>query len=204
MPKEIRTVTLELRAAPPTQEGGSLRFSGYAAEFNVFSEVFGFREQVAPGAFAASLEADDIRCLFNHDPNYVLGRNRAETLRLSEDERGLAFEVDGPDAQWVRDLHKSVQRGDVNQCSFAFEVVRDQWRTVDGIEERTLLELKLSDVSIVTYPAYPTTVAEARSAKDVLDAHLAERKAEADRLQAQADHRRARLALKEKELLSHE
>lgn len=205
MKREVRTISAEIRAQAPAEEGGGPRFSGYAAEFNVMSpDIYGFREQIAPGAFAASLGADDIRCLFNHDPNIILGRNRAETLRLAEDERGLRFDVDGPDTQWAWDLHKSVQRGDVNQCSFAFDVIRDQWRTVDGVEERTLLEVKLADVSIVTYPAYPTTQVEARSAQEVLDAHLAERRAETDRLEIQASHRRARLALKEKEIINHE
>ena len=205
MPREIRTMTAEIRAMPPNEDGDALRFGGYAAVFDTFSpDLGGFREQIASGAFANSLEADDIRCLFNHNPDYVLGRNRSGTLLLAEDERGLHFEVAAPDAQWARDLHMSVQRGDVNQCSFAFDVIRDQWRTVDGVEERTLLEVKLADVSIVTYPAYPTTEVEARSAKDVLDAHLSARRAEAARLQGQANTRRARLALKEKEILPYE
>lgn len=125
MPKhEIRTAAVELRAIEPPEGGGELRFDGYAAEFNTFSpDLGGFRERIAPGAFAGSLTADDIRCLFNHDSNYVLGRNRSGTLRLTEDERGLHFDVNAPDAQWARDLHKSVQRGDVTQCSFAFDVI---------------------------------------------------------------------------------
>lgn len=198
MPREIRTVNLELRADPPEQEGGLLRFGGYAAVFNTLTDIYDFREQIAPGAFTGSLQSDDIRCLFNHDANHVLGRNRSGTLRLSEDERGLFFEVDAPGAQWARDLHISVQRGDVNQCSFAFECIRDQWRTVNGVEERTLLEVKLLDVSIVTYPAYPSTLAVARSAQEVLDTHLGVKRAEAERIKAKADYNRARLSLKEK------
>lgn len=204
MPKrEIRTVCIELRAVEPPDGEAPLKFSGYAAEFNTFSpDLGGFREQIAPGAFAGSLNADDIRCLFNHDANYVLGRNRSGTLLLAEDARGLHFDVTAPNAQWARDLHMSVQRGDVTQCSFAFDVIRDQWKTVDGIQERTILEVKLYDVSIVTYPAYPTTEVSVRSAEDVLRdrkaaEHIAARNAEIQNM-------RARLALKEKEIISHE
>lgn len=205
MKREVRTLSTEIRALAPQEDGAPLRFSGYAAVFNVMSpDLGGFMEQIAPGAFTNSIGADDIRCLFNHDPNHVLGRNRPGTLRLQEDERGLQFEVDIPDAQWARDLHISVQRGDVNQCSFAFDCLRDQWRTVDGLEERTLLEVKLADVSIVTFPAYPTTQVSARSTQDVLDAHLAGRREAQAREDARKNHMRARLALKEKEIMSHD
>lgn len=204
MSREVRTLGVEIRALEPARDGGPIRFGGYAANFGILSDdLGGFREQIAPGAFTASLGADDIRCLFNHDPNYVLGRNRSGTLRLSEDDQGLLFDVDAPDAQWARDLHISVQRGDVSQCSFSFDVIRDQWWTVDGGEERTLLEVKLADVSIVTYPAYPTTAVAVRSARDVLEAHLAARR-EAMRRDAPCDHRRARLALKKKEIMGYE
>lgn len=201
MKREVRTLVAEIRAADPSEDG-VLRFAGYAADFNVLSpDLGGFREQIAPGAFAGSLVADDIRALFNHDPNYVLGRNRAGTLRLSEDERGLHFDLDAPDAQWARDLHQSVKRGDVNQCSFAFEAIRDQWRTVEGRDERTLLEAKLYDVSIVTYPAYPSTAVAARSAADVYADHARDVAAERTGALGRIENMRAKLALKEKEFM---
>lgn len=161
--REVRAYSSEVRASPPTEDGGKLRFSGYAARFNSWSEDFGcFREQIAPGAFAHAIQADDVRALHNHNPDYVLGRNRSGTLTLREDDKGLFFDVLAPDTQWARDLRESVLRGDVNQCSFGFGVVKDEWRTVDGKDERTLLEVRLFDVSIVTYPAYPATEASAR------------------------------------------
>ena len=121
--------------------------------------------------FHKALTADDVRALLNHDKNYVLGRNRSGTLVLTEDERGLRFEVTAPNTQWARDLAESVRRGDIDQCSFGFQAVRDDWRTADGFDERTLLEVRLFDVSIVTYPAYLDTSANVRSCAEVLAEH---------------------------------
>lgn len=170
--REARAMHGEVRASARSAEDKGLRFEGYAALFNEWSQnLGGFREQIAPGAFSKAVAADDIRALFNHDSNYVLGRTRSGTLRLWEDEKGLAFELDAPDTTWARDLHESVTRGDVSQCSFGFETVTDEWRQVDGLDERTLKEVKLFDVSIVTFPAYTATSAHARSAAEVLQAH---------------------------------
>jgi len=195
---EVRAFASEVRASPVEDGSGALRFEGYAALFNSWSQdLGGFREQIAPGAFAKSLPADDIRALLNHDPNYVLGRNRSGTLVLTEDDRGLHFEVTAPNTQWARDLYESVKRGDIDQCSFGFRVVRDDWRSADGIDERTLLEVRLFDVSIVTYPAYPATSANVRSYADVLEEHRATAPAGAP---ARIGLMRMKLDLKEKEM----
>jgi HK97 family phage prohead protease len=169
--REIRTMCREVRAAPA--EDGKLRFEGYAAVFNEYSEdLGGFREIILPGAFKDAL-GGDVRCLMNHDPNYVLGRPKSGTLQLDEDERGLHFIVTAPDAAWARDLYLSVERGDIDQCSFAFSVNEggEVWRKTDGGAERVLVSLSLYDVSIVTYPAYPGTQAKVRSAEEVLRDH---------------------------------
>lgn len=133
---------------------------GHAAVFNSWSEdLGGFREQVAPGAFNKTLQEADVRALFNHDPNYVLGRVKAETLELAEDETGLAIRAVPPDTQWARDLAVSLERGDIDQMSFGFQVIKDEWEGQD----RTLLEVRLFDVSVVTFAAYPDTEAHLRS-----------------------------------------
>lgn len=183
--KEIRTLCAEVRASPRAEGGESAPvFEGYAARFMSLSEdLGGFREQIAPGAFG---EMGDVRALFNHDPNYVLGRTAAGTLSLKTDEEGLSFHIDGPDTAWARDLRESVNRGDISQCSFAFETIEDKWeRMGDGSEIRTLLKVRLYDISIVTYPAYEATSVAARSAGRAKD----------DRIEIS----RRRLALKEKE-----
>ena len=196
--REVRAYSSEVRASPGQAEG-EIRFNGYAAMFNSWSEdLGGFREQIAPGAFTRALLTDDVRALVNHNPDRVLGRNKSGTLTLSEDERGLHFEVVAPDAQWSRDLRESVKRGDINQCSFGFTTLRDDWRTVNGKDERTLLECRLHDVSIVTYPAYEATQA---SARDIYHAHQEARSNAPSHVVAIL---KRKLDLKEKELKFHE
>lgn len=165
--REIRTMCHEVRASP-AEDGKGWRFEGYAAVFDSLSEdLGGFRERIARGAFTQALtRGDDVRALFNHDANYVLGRTTAGTLRLSEDDHGLRFEVDAPDVGWVRDLRESVKRGDINQCSFQFTVDKESWDESDKLNVvRTLEDVRLYDVSLVTYPAYAATSASARSLK---------------------------------------
>lgn len=154
---------IEIRAE---SDGKDLRLIGHAAVFNKRSEeIFGFREIVLPGAFKESIKKDDIRALWNHDPAHILGRNKAGTLRLKEDDKGLRTEIDLPDTQLARDLYTSVKRGDVDQMSFGFLVLPDgdQWRRENGEVLRELIKVELFDVSPVTYPAYPQTDISARS-----------------------------------------
>lgn len=150
-------LTVETRA-----EGGAARLVGHAAVFDTLSEnLGGFREKIAPGAFLESIAADDIRALFNHDPNFVLGRNRSKTLKLAEDDRGLKISIDLPDTQLVRDMVTSpIARGDISQMSIGFSVRsedQDWGEETDGQVVRTLKRVRLFDVSPVTYPAYPQT-----------------------------------------------
>ena len=202
--REIRAHLCEVRAAP---EAGQVRFAGYAARFNTWSQnLGGFREKILPGAFAEAVQTDDVRCLLNHNPDHVLGRNRAGTLRLTEDEQGLYFEVTAPDTGWARDLRVSVERGDINQCSFQFYAMDEEWNWAmpgsGDIDERTLKKCSLSDVSIVTYPAYLDTVAAVSSGRDMRDAakERARAKEQADRIRSNNfDIRRRKLALREKE-----
>jgi len=159
---ERRTYQLtELRAE---EDGKAMRIKGHAAVFNQKSEViFGFREIVLPGAFAKSIKKDDVRALWNHEPNFPLGRLKSGTLRLSEDRQGLLSEIDLPDTQVGRDLYVSIKRGDVDQMSFGFRTISDGWRKEHGETIRELVEVDLFDVSPVTYPAYPQTDISARS-----------------------------------------
>ena len=156
-------------------EGDTPKIRGYAAVFNSLSEdLGGFREQIAPGAFKRTIKSADVRALWNHDPNYVLGRTRSKTLSLAEDDHGLAIEIDPPDTQWARDLMVSIRRKDITQMSFAFQTLKDEWDSEDQENEvRTLVKVRLFDVSPVTYPAYTATDVEVKSGEDVLKEHRA-------------------------------
>jgi HK97 family phage prohead protease len=138
---------------------------GYAAVFGQLSvDLGGWRERIAPGAFERSVTDNDVRALWEHDPQYVLGRNRAKTLTLEEDARGLRILAVPPRTSWAADLLESMRRGDVNQMSFGFYVRQDEWtEEPDFGLVRTLRDVDLFDVSVVTYPAYPQTSAEARA-----------------------------------------
>lgn len=144
---------------------GGRTIRGYAALFNSLSEdLGGFREKIAPGAFARAIkEKQDVRALFNHDGNLILGRTKAGTLRLKEDRQGLAVEIDLPDSVFGKDLYASIERGDVSQMSFAFRARKDQWDLVNGESIRTLIDVDIFDVSPVVYPAYSSTVIGVRS-----------------------------------------
>jgi hypothetical protein len=128
--------------------------------------IWDFREQIAPGAFEATLAEDDVRALWNHDSAYVLGRTKAGTLTLGEDERGLWVEITPPASSLAQSFVESVKRGDVSQMSFGFSVIEDEW-DIDDQEQliRTLKKVKLYEVSPVTFPAYPETEIAARSAE---------------------------------------
>ncbi len=171
--KDIEKRTLvgqpcELRAA---REDAPATIVGYGAVFSSRSALlFGtFFEEIAPGAFDDVMN-DDVRALFNHDPNFVLGRTRSGTLQLELDSRGLAYTITPPDTQTVRDLVLSpLSRGDVTGSSFRFRVADDgdEWRKEGDVIVRTIHRLaNLSDVSPVTYPAYD----DAHSAQRSLDA----------------------------------
>ena len=148
---------LEVRA------DGKRTLAGHAAVFDQLSEdLGGFRERIIPGAFAEAIKNDDVRALLGHDANFLLGRNRSGTLRLSEDSKGLAIEIDLADTQFVRDLVVTpIERGDLSQMSFGFSVRSSggqSWEQTDaGMVIRTLSSLRLFDVSPVAFPAYPQT-----------------------------------------------
>lgn len=166
---ERRTHTVEMRVKDAGYGKKTPTMEGYAANFNSLSEdLGGFREMLMPGCFKDALKTSDTRALFNHNPDKILGRTSAGTCRISEDEKGLRFEVD-PDMEisYVKDLSRSMSRGDVNQCSFGFRVAADGdfWKEdTDGVWIRTITRVEqLYDVSPVTYPAYTSTSCAVRS-----------------------------------------
>ena len=154
----------ELRAID--ESDGEPKVEGYPAMFDKYSEdLGGFVERIAPGAFKKSLKnGADVRALWNHDQNFVLGRTKSGTVKLREDDKGLYMINRPPNTQWARDLMVSIGRKDVTQMSFGFWVVDDEWKErKDKPPVRTLNEVELVDVSVVTFPAYPDTKVALRS-----------------------------------------
>ena len=186
----------ELRIEP--QENGLPVIQGHAAIFDSLSQdlggIFPFKERICKGAFKQSIGCDDIRALWNHDPNYVLGRNKAGTLELKETVKGLLVRIYPPDTQWAKDLTESIKRGDISQMSFGFICEKDTWSCENGEDIRTLEQVKLFDVSPVTFPAYLDTNVGVRSALNSYKKHKGEqekraredakRKAEFERLKS--------------------
>lgn len=158
-PMEYRTFKADALSIEKRGENGAQKIVGHAAVFDVIGEGGWFREKVAPGAFANTIKQDDVRALFNHDPNYVLGRNTAGTLRMLEDEKGLWIEIDPPDTQFARDLATSISRGDITQMSFGFEILKEERVSGEGKEQDLFIlnEVRLWDVSPVTFPFYKQT-----------------------------------------------
>ena len=156
--RSIDTEPLELR-----ESGDGMTFSGYAAKYDSPSLPLPFIERIAPGAFARSLKSrNDVRMYVNHDDTMVLGSTRAKTLRVEDRADGLFVEADLPETSYGRDLAHLIKRGDVRTMSFGFSTVRDTW--ANNGEERTLLEVRLHEVSAITgVAAYPATTASVRN-----------------------------------------
>lgn len=149
------------------EQDGKGVIEGYGAVFGQ-ETVIGdwFRERIEPGAFDDAVTKDDVRALFNHDPNLILGRTKAGTLTLSVDERGLKYAIEPPNVSYANDLRESVRRGDVSQSSFAFRVLTETWEKAAKPGElslRLIQKVELFDVSPVTYPAYEGTSVSARA-----------------------------------------
>lgn len=145
------------------EESGDMFISGYFAVFGSEYELWpGASESVDPHAFDEALD-DDIRCLINHDTRLVLGRNIAGTLQLRVEEKGLWGEVKiNPNDQDAVNVYERVKRGDVNQCSFGFDIVAEKFEDRGDSVHWTIKAVKLYEVSVVTFPAYEETGVEAR------------------------------------------
>lgn len=163
---EFRAYTLPGLAV--RRENDRPLITGYAAVFDELSQMmWGFREKILRGAFLESIEKNDIRFLWQHNTDQVLGRTKNGTLRAWEDDHGLAFELEPPDTQLGRDALTSIERGDVDQMSFGFRSLPDgdEWKIdEDDTLIRTLKRVDLMEISPVTWPAYPATSVGVRSA----------------------------------------
>ena len=159
--RQVRSIASEFKTR---EDGGELRIEGYFAVFNSIYDIWdGASESVAPGAFSETL-GGDIRALIDHETMYVLGRNQAGTLELREDSHGLWGSIlVNPNDQDAMNLYARVQRGDVNQCSFGFDILEEEtdFRD-DGSIHWTIKRVRLYEVSVCTFPAYAETSVQAR------------------------------------------
>lgn len=170
--KEERSLVhpVERRAG---SDGAGVMAAGYAIVFNSEVDIGGwFRERIMPGAVTETLKTSDVRAYFGHDPDKVLGRLSAGTLRLTEDSKGLAVEIDLPDTTHGRDVAVSIERGDITGMSFGFVVTHEEWDETVEPALRTIHAIELREVSIVSEPAYDDTSVALRS----LEAARTERK----------------------------
>lgn len=160
--RQTRSLHTEFRAA---EEGGDKYIEGYFSVFNSNYDMFpGASESIASGAFDGALN-DDIRCLIDHETRLVLGRTKSKTLELKTDTHGLYGRVKiNPDDQDAMNLYARVQRGDVDQCSFGFDILDEETNVNenDGSVHWTIKSVKLYEVSVVTFPAYEDTEVTAR------------------------------------------
>lgn len=146
------------------EEGDGLFIEGYFSVFNSNYELWpGASESVAPGAFESTL-GEDVRALVDHETRLVLGRNKAGTLELREDSHGLWGKVRiNPEDSDAMNLYNRVKRGDVDQCSFGFDILKEDTEIrEDGSVHWTIREVRLYEVSVVTFPAYEDTGVSAR------------------------------------------
>lgn len=172
-PKEIRlcNLPLEIRSAADTN---TVTLRGYAAVFNSDSELNvggrGLIEQIKQGAFTRTLTANtDVLALWNHDSNEPIART-PDTLRLVEDAKGLAVEIDLPDTQRAKDIAALIKSNVIRGMSFGFNIVKDEYgKRADGQIVHTITDVDLVECSIVTFPAYTETSISLRTVEDTVN-----------------------------------
>lgn len=166
MNRDIRQVRTSLSNFETRKDGDTPHISGYFAVFNSNYEIFrGCTESIAPGAFTDELHSD-VRALVDHDTRIVLGRTTAGTLELREDEKGLWGDIAvNPKDSEAMNCWARVERGDVSQCSFGFNILHEEHEEhEDGTHHFTIKKVKLFEVSVCTFPAYEETAVSARKA----------------------------------------
>lgn len=160
--REVRNVPTEFITR---DDGEDLTIEGYFAVFNSNYDIApGMSESIAPGAFSNTLR-NDIRALINHDTTLVLGRTKSETLSLKQDDKGLWGKIKiNPNDVDAMNLYSRVKRGDVDQCSFGFNIISEETDfREDGSVHWTMTDLDVHEVSCCTFPAYEETNISARS-----------------------------------------
>ncbi|MED4016992.1 HK97 family phage prohead protease [Sutcliffiella cohnii] len=162
--KAIRDFRTKFNITRSTDTPDELIIEGYFILHEQETELYqGVYEIITKGAFDESL-TNDIRALWNHNTQYVLGRTKSSTLELRSDDKGLYGVIKLPNTQYARDLHELVNRGDVDQCSFGFNILEEDLEELaNGSYRWRINKLDLHEVSVVTFPQYENTSVQARA-----------------------------------------
>ena len=161
---QVRSIG-KLNTRDDNTETDEMKIEGYFVVFNSETELYdGMYEEISDKAFA-NIDLSDVRALADHDTAKVLGRTKSQTLTLSVDEKGLYGEISiNPNDTEAVNLYERVKRGDIDQCSFGFNILNETMeQRADGTTKWTITEIELFEVSVVTFPAYSDTSVEARS-----------------------------------------
>jgi hypothetical protein len=198
---ERRFITTSIEARQTDAETNDIpKVEGYASVFNEAADLGPFTETIDRSAFETVM-GDDVRMLFNHDPNFPLARSKdgEGTLEMRVDDTGVFFSFPVGPQSYAQDLHESIKRGDIDQASFAFTVDADEWEERDGKPHRNITRLgNLIDLSVVTYPAYEATKVMARSLPDVPKANPPQQQTQVEERETTVDRvkwSRSKLAL---------
>jgi uncharacterized protein len=162
--RNIREFRTKFNIKRAEEENNEMIIEGYFALYEAETELFtNSYEIISKGAFDKTLN-NDVRALWNHNTQYVLGRSRSGTLELKTDEKGLYGLIRLPDTQYAEDLYSLIKRGDVDQCSFGFNILDESLEELaNGGYRWRINEIDLHEISVVTFPAYENTTVQARS-----------------------------------------
>jgi len=162
--KNIRDFRTQFEITRDEQTPDERTIEGYFALYESETELWaGSYEIISKGAFENTIQKNDIRALWNHNTQYVLGRNKNGSLQLKADDKGLFATIKLPNTQYAEDLYSLVQRGDIDQASFGFNIIDEELEELaDGGYRWRIKDIDLHEISVVTFPAYENTSVQAR------------------------------------------
>jgi len=162
--KNVRDFRTQFEITRDEQTPDERTIEGYFALYESETELWaGSYEIISKGAFENTIQKNDIRALWNHNTQYVLGRNKNGSLQLKADDKGLFATIKLPNTQYAEDLYSLVQRGDIDQASFGFNIIDEELEELaDGGYRWRIKDIDLHEISVVTFPAYENTSVQAR------------------------------------------
>jgi len=180
--KNIRDFRTKFEITRDEQTPDERTIEGYFALYESETELWaGSYEIISKGAFENTIQKNDIRALWNHNTQYVLGRNKNGSLQLKADDKGLFATIKLPNTQYAEDLYSLVQRGDIDQASFGFNIIDEELEELaDGGYRWRIKDIDLHEISVVTFPAYENTSVQAREkqVKEIESRKLQQKKSE--------------------------